>query len=87
MQEILKQPQYRPMTMENQVIVIFAGTNGFADQVPLEKMAAWQADLIHFMATSHPEIGKELIARKAIGDETKAKLMTALEAFRAGWQG
>jgi hypothetical protein len=39
------------------------------------------------MATSHPEIGKELIARKAIGDETKAKLMTALEAFRAGWQG
>jgi len=43
MQEILKQPQYQPMEFEEQVIVIFAGTNGYADSVPLEKMAQWQA--------------------------------------------
>jgi len=86
MQEILKQPQYQPMDMENQVIVIFAGTNGFADAVPLDRMAQWQADLIRFMGTSHPEIGREILAKKTIADETRGVLMKALEGFRAGWQ-
>jgi len=86
MQEILKQPQYQPMEVENQVMVIFAGTNGFADNVPLEKMAQWQADLIRYMATSHPEIGKDIIAKKVISDDNRAVLMKALEGFRAGWQ-
>jgi F-type H+-transporting ATPase subunit alpha len=86
MQEILKQPQYQPMDVENQVIVIFAGTNGFADGVPLEKMAQWQADLIRFMATSYPEIGKDILAKKTITDETRLALTKALESFRAGWQ-
>jgi F-type H+-transporting ATPase subunit alpha len=86
MQEILKQPQYEPMTLENQVIVIFAGTNGFADDVPLEKMAAWQADLLRYMAASHPEIGRDITASRTINDETKDNLMKALEGFRAGWQ-
>ncbi|MBI5840194.1 MAG: F0F1 ATP synthase subunit alpha [Chloroflexi bacterium] len=86
MQEILKQPQYRPMEVENQVIVIFAGTNGYADNVPLEKMAQWQADLIRYMETSYPEIGRDIVTRKAIGDDNRAALTKALDAFRAGWQ-
>ena len=86
MQEILKQPQYRPMEVENQVIVIFAGTNGYADNVPLEKMAQWQADLIRYMETSYPEIGRDIVTRKAIGDDNRAALTKALDAFRAGWR-
>ena len=86
MQEILKQPQYQPMDMENQVIVIFAGTNGFADAVPLDRMAQWQADLIRHMETSHPELGKDILAKKTITDETRGALMKALEGFRSGWQ-
>ena len=85
MQEILKQPQYQPSELEDQVIVLFAGTNGFADSVPLEKMAQWQADLIRYMATSYPEIGKDIVTKKAITDDNRAALMKALEAFRAGW--
>ncbi len=85
MQEILKQPQYQPAELENQVIVLFAGTNGFADGVALEKMTQWQADLIRYMATSYPEIGKDILSKKAITDSTRAALMKALEAFRAGW--
>ncbi len=85
MQEILKQPQYQPMEFEEQVIVIFAGTNGYADGVPLEKMAQWQADLTRFMATSYPEIGKDIIAKKAISDDNRAALTKALDGFRAGW--
>ena len=86
MQEILKQPQYQPTELENQVMVLFAGTNGFADGVPLDKMAQWQAELIRFMATSYPEVGKDIIAKKAITDDNRAALTKALEAFRSGWQ-
>ena len=86
MQEILKQPQYEPTELENQVMVLFAGTNGFADGVALDKMAQWQAELIRFMATSYPEVGKDIIAKKAITDDNRAALVKALEAFRAGWQ-
>jgi F-type H+-transporting ATPase subunit alpha len=85
MQEILKQPQYRPSELEDQVIVLFAGTNGFADGVALDKMAQWQADLIRYMATSYPEIGKDILAKKAITDDNRAALTKALETFRAGW--
>ncbi|MCL4272326.1 MAG: F0F1 ATP synthase subunit alpha [Anaerolineales bacterium] len=86
MQEILKQPQYQPVELENQVIVIFAGTNGYADGVPLEKMAQWQADLIRYMETSYPEIGKDIVEKKAITDDNRAALTKALDGFRAGWQ-
>ncbi|MBI5354299.1 MAG: F0F1 ATP synthase subunit alpha [Chloroflexi bacterium] len=86
MQEILKQPQYQPSELVDQVIVLFAGTNGFADSVPLDKMVQWQADLIRFMASSYPEIGKDIITRKAISDDNRAAMLKALEAFRTGWQ-
>jgi F-type H+-transporting ATPase subunit alpha len=86
MQELLKQPQYQPMEFEYQVIVIFAGTNGYADGVQLDKMAQWQHDLIRYMETSFPEIGKDIVAKKAISDDTRAALTKALDGFRAGWQ-
>ena len=86
MQEILKQPQYQPSELVDQVIVLFAGTNGFADGVALDKMVQWQADLIRFMATSYPEVGKDIIMKKAISDDNRAALIKALEAFRTGWQ-
>jgi len=86
MQEILKQPQYEPVSLENQVLVLFAGTNGFADEVPLENMRAWETDLLRYMETSHPEIGKSIADEKRISDETEAKLRQALETFKNTWQ-
>ena len=86
MQEILKQPQYQPMEFEYQVIVIFAGPNGYADGVSLDKMAQWQTDLIRYMETSHPEIGKDIVAKKTISDDNRVALTKALDGFRAGWQ-
>jgi F-type H+-transporting ATPase subunit alpha len=85
MQEILKQPQYQPAELVDQVILLFAGTNGFADGVALDKMPQWQTDLIRFMATSYPEVGKDIVAKKAISDDNRAALVKALEAFRTGW--
>ena len=86
MQEILKQPQYSPMSLPDQVIVIFAGTNGFADGVPLEKMAQWQTEMLRYMETSHPEVGRNITEKKNITDEDREKLMKALDTFRTGWQ-
>jgi len=86
MQEILKQPQYSPMSLLDQVIVMFAGTNGYADQVPVASMAQWQTDLLKFMATSYPEIARDITEKKQITDSTRASMIKALDAFRHSWQ-
>jgi F-type H+-transporting ATPase subunit alpha len=87
MQEILKQPQYAPMSLENQVIVLFAGTNGYADNVPVEKMRQWETDLVRYMETTYPEVGKSITAENKITDDNRAVLVKALEAFKISWQG
>jgi F-type H+-transporting ATPase subunit alpha len=86
MQEILKQPQYQPMSLSDQVIAMFAGTNGYADQVPVASMAQWQSDLLKFMDSSYPEIGRDLAEKKVITDSTRANMTKALDAFRHSWQ-
>jgi len=87
MQEILKQPQYQPMSLKDQVMIIYAGTSGYADAVPIEKMRDWETDLIRYMETSHPEIGKDITSRKRISEETDVKLRQALDTFKMSWQG
>jgi F-type H+-transporting ATPase subunit alpha len=86
MQEILKQPQYEPMPLENQVMVIFAGTNGYTDNVTVEGMRKWEADVLRYLATSHPELGKDIAANKRITEETEKKLREALAYFQSTWQ-
>lgn len=86
LQEILKQPQYQPMSLANQVIVIFAGTQGFADKVSLDDMNAWESALLRFMETSHPEIVRDISEKKVISDENRQSLVDALEDFSATWQ-
>jgi len=87
MQEILKQPQYQPMEFEEQVIVLMAGTSGYADKVPVEKIAQWQADLLRFISSSHPEIGKEIIEKKAVSNELREKMGQAFSTFASTWVG
>ena len=86
LQEVLKQPQYEPMSLENQVIEIFAATRGFADQVALDRMRAWEVSLLRYMETSCPEIGRAIAAEKRISPETEKKLVDAIQAFSATWQ-
>jgi F-type H+-transporting ATPase subunit alpha len=86
MQEILKQPQYQPVDLADQVVVLFAGTNGFADHVPVDKMDEWETALLRSMEASHPEILRKIEKEKRITDETAAELRKALEAFKTGWR-
>ncbi len=85
LQEILKQPQYEPVSLENQIMVIYAGTNGYADKVPLDRMRTWEQALLRFMETAHPEIGRDIAEKKRISDENMAALRSALEEFTATW--
>jgi F-type H+-transporting ATPase subunit alpha len=85
MQEILKQPQYEPMSLEHQVMVLFAGTQGFADAVPVEKMKKWEVDLLRFLSSSHPELGQDITLNRRITEETEKALRSALSAFQDTW--
>ncbi len=86
MQELLKQPQYQPMSLEHQVLAIFAGTNGFADHVSINDMMRWQAEMLAYMEASHPEVVRDIVEKKAITDTNRTNLVKALEAFRNAWQ-
>jgi len=85
LQEILKQPQYRPVSLAEEIVSIFAGTKGFADAVDIERMGEWEQALLRFIEASHPEVMKTLAAEKRISDETETKLNQAIEAFNSTW--
>jgi F-type H+-transporting ATPase subunit alpha len=85
LQEILKQLQYLPMSLENQVMIIFAGTQGYADHIPLEQMHAWETSMLRFMEASYPDVGRDIAEKKRITDENMEKLRAALDAFNSTW--
>ncbi len=83
LQEVLKQPQYVPMPLEHEVMVLFAGINGFIDNIPVERVKAWQGAMLRYMETSYPEVGRDIADRKQITKETEARLREALQNFNA----
>jgi F-type H+/Na+-transporting ATPase subunit alpha len=85
LQEILKQPQYKPSPLQDEVIILFAGTNGFADSVPVDKVRDWKEDLIRYMETNYPEIGSEIAEKKQLSKELMDKLKDALQVFSKTW--
>ncbi|HSB89084.1 MAG TPA: F0F1 ATP synthase subunit alpha [Anaerolineales bacterium] len=85
LQEILKQPQYATMELEDQVISLFAATNGYLDGVAVDQVKGWQTAVLRSLSTSHPEIGRDIAAQKRITPETETALRQALEPFRH-WQ-
>jgi F-type H+-transporting ATPase subunit alpha len=80
--EILKQDQYVPMSLEDEVEIIFAVTNGFADDVPVEKMRAWEEAVHKFMDATYPDIGNTIAKEKKLSPDTTAKLKQALSDFK-----
>jgi F-type H+-transporting ATPase subunit alpha len=80
--EILKQPQFSPMTFDRQVMVFFAVNNGYLDDVPPEKVGAWETAFLRFMETSKPELGKRLVAEKKIEKDLEETLKKAIDEFK-----
>jgi F-type H+-transporting ATPase subunit alpha len=81
LQEVLKQPQYQPYQLDQEVILLFAGTNGYIDAIPVEKVRRWKEEVLRTMETSYPELGRDIIEKRMISPETEAKLREALTAF------
>src|SRR5690242_15462136 len=83
--EILKQPQYQPMDVEKQVLVIWSATNGYTDDVAIEDIRRFETSLLKFVENSRPGLLSDLREQKAITDDIKAGLKQVLEDFKVDW--
>src|SRR5437773_966615 len=77
MVELLKQPQYSPMLMEDQVASVFAGINGYLDNLSMEKVRPFESGLISHLKANHPGILKDIREKNDLSDDTKGKLTAA----------
>ena len=80
--EILKQPQYVPFPLEQQVMILYAAVNGHLDDVPLNKVASFESNFHKFMQANHPEIGQKIAESKDVEDDVAESLTKALEEFK-----
>src|SRR5205807_1903775 len=76
MVELLKQEQYRPMSVEHQVISIFAGTNGYLDDVPVPKVRLFEEELLDYVVREQPDLQREIVSKGKLDDELTNKLRT-----------
>ncbi|MCR4375320.1 MAG: F0F1 ATP synthase subunit alpha [Acidobacteria bacterium] len=79
--EILKQPQYRPLSVEKQVAIVFAATNGYLDPVAVERLRQYETELYRFLETQRPAVLSAISEKKVLDDEVKGALKAALEEF------
>ena len=82
MVELLKQDQFVPMSVDDQIIVIFAGTQGFLDDVPVESVRAFEEAFMRYIRAEKQALKKEIMEKKALDDDLKAKLTEAITAFK-----
>jgi len=81
--EILKQNQYRPLPVEKQIAIIFAGTQGYLDDLPVEQCRKFEDELYRFIENAHPGLWSEIRTKKALDDELRGKVKAAVEEFKA----
>ncbi len=81
--EILKQNQYLPLAVEKQIAIIFAGTQGYLDDLPVEQCRKFEDELYRFIDNAHPELWDEIRTKKALDNELRGKLKAAVEEFKA----
>jgi len=87
LQEILKQPQYAPRQLEQEVVAIYSGTRGLIDEIPVDQVQAWETAVLRHLAASHPDILQEITQSKTLSPELAARLEEAIRSFTKGWRG
>jgi len=80
--EILKQPQYKPVPVEKQIMILYAGVKEHLLDVPVEKIGEFESAFIEYMDTHHKEIGQEIIEKKALSDDLSKRLSDAIEEYK-----
>jgi len=86
LQEILKQPQYKPVSLEDQIIILYAGTHGMADHIEVNRVREWENELLRFVNSHYPAIGEEIAARRVISEDLEKQLVEAIKAFNSTWE-
>lgn len=84
--EILKQDQYKPVSFEKQIAIIYAGTNGFLDKLPVGVLKRFEAEFIEYLEMKHPELLMEVAEKKVLTDEWREKMNQVLEIFIANFK-
>jgi F-type H+-transporting ATPase subunit alpha len=79
--EILKQPQFSPMSLGQEVVILYAGTRGFLDKYPVDKLKNYESQLLGFVDGKYPEIMKEIDEKKVISPELDKTLRNVLTEF------
>jgi F-type H+-transporting ATPase subunit alpha len=82
MTELLKQGRYAPMPVEEQVMAIFAGNEGFLDDLPVESVTRFRTELLQFLRSTRPEIGAAILAEAKLSDEIAEELKGAIGSFK-----
>src|SRR6202011_2098621 len=80
--EILKQPQFRPMHVADQVMLLYAGARGYVDKVPRNQVAAWEEQFLRFMREQKTAVRDKLVRDKKLSPELESGLKEALETFQ-----
>jgi len=80
--EVLKQPQYEPVPLDHQVMLIYAVTHNYVDDVPLDKTREWADGFLRFMATVHPEVGRRIMETEKLDEETENKLRGSIAEYK-----
>ncbi|HZF66798.1 MAG TPA: F0F1 ATP synthase subunit alpha, partial [Gemmatirosa sp.] len=79
--EILKQPQYSPLSVAEQVMVIYAVTNGYLDTVPVSRVREWERGFLDYSRAQYPQVGDSITKTKALGKDVEPDLKRAIDAF------
>jgi F-type H+/Na+-transporting ATPase subunit alpha len=80
--ELLKQGQYEPLPVEKQILIIYAGTNGFVDELPLTALKKYEQELYSFIESKHPDIFADILKKRELDGDLRAKMNKALEEFK-----
>ena len=82
MVETLKQPQYSPLLVEEQVLVLYTAVKGFLADIPVDKVVEFQESFLKFMRTAHPEVSKKIIEQKKLDDALEGEIQAAIKEFK-----
>ena len=80
--ELLKQGQYQPLAVERQILIIYAGTNGFVDELPLTALKKYEQELNSFIESKHPDIFADILKKRELDGDLRGKMNKALEEFK-----
>jgi F-type H+-transporting ATPase subunit alpha len=84
--ELLKQGQYQPLSVEKQIVIIYAGTNGYIDDLPLNALKKYEQEVFSFIESRYPDIFADILKKRELDGDLRAKMNKALEEFKGIFQ-